>query len=89
MNKEDLINEVAGTVKTKKAAQAALDCLLASISRSLKKGENVTLSGFGTFKVVERQARRGRNPSTGEQIEIKATRAPKFSPAKALKDAVQ
>jgi nucleoid DNA-binding protein len=89
MNKGDLINEVAGIVKTRKAAQEAIDCVLTSISKSLKKGEDVTLTGFGTFKVVSRKARTGRNPFTGEEIKIKATKAPKFSPAKALKDAVR
>jgi DNA-binding protein HU-beta len=89
MNKGDLINEVANIVKTKKAAQETVDCLLTSISKSLKKGEDVTLTGFGTFKVVKRKARKGRNPFTGEEIKIKATKAPKFSPAKALKDAVK
>jgi DNA-binding protein HU-beta len=89
MNKGDLINEVANIVSTKKAAQEAVDCVLASISKSLKKGEDVTLTGFGTFKVVQRKARKGRNPFTGEEIKINATKAPKFSPAKALKDAVK
>jgi nucleoid DNA-binding protein len=89
MNKGDLINEVANIVSTKKAAQEAVDCVLTSITGSLKKGEDVTLTGFGTFKVVKRKARKGRNPFTGEEIKIKATKAPKFSPAKALKDAVK
>lgn len=89
MNKGDLINEVAQIVSTKKAAQEAVDCVLSSITKSLKKGEDVTLTGFGTFKVVKRKARKGRNPFTGEEIKIKATKAPKFSPGKALKDAVK
>ena len=89
MNKGDLINEVANIVNTKKSAQEAVDCMLASITKTLKKGEDVTLTGFGTFKVVKRKARKGRNPFTGEEIKIKATKAPKFSPAKALKDAVK
>ena len=66
MNKGDLVNEVAKVVKTKKEAQAALDCVIASITKALKKGEDVTLTGFGTFKVVKRKARKGRNPRTGE-----------------------
>jgi len=55
----------------------------------LKKGEDVTLTGFGTFKVIKRKARKGRNPSTGEEIKIKATKAPKFTAGKALKEAVK
>jgi nucleoid DNA-binding protein len=89
MNKGDLINEVAKIVTTKKAAQEAVDCVLSSITKTLKKGEDVSLTGFGTFKVVKRKARKGRNPFTGEEIKIKATKAPKFSPGKALKDAVK
>ncbi len=89
MNKGDLINEVATIVATKKAAQEAVECVLSSITKSLKKGEDVTLTGFGSFKVVKRKARKGRNPYTGEEIKIKATKAPKFTPGKALKDAVK
>lgn len=89
MNKSELVNEVAKVVRTKKEAQAALDCVISSITKSLKKGEDVTLTGFGTFKVVNRKARKGRNPYTGEEIKIKATKAPKFSPGKALKAAVK
>ena len=58
-------------------------------TESLKNGEDVTLIGFGSFKVVKRKARKGRNPYTGEEIKIKATKAPKFTPAKALKEAVK
>jgi len=89
MNKGDLINEVANIVNTKKVAQEVVDCVLTTIAKSLKKGDDVTLTGFGTFKVVKRKARKGRNPFTGEEIKIKATKAPKFSPAKALKEAVK
>jgi DNA-binding protein HU-beta len=89
MNKADLINEVAKIVDTKRVAQEAVDCVLSSITKSLKKGEDVTLVGFGTFKVVKRKARKGRNPSTGEEIKIKATKAPKFTPGKTLKEAVK
>jgi nucleoid DNA-binding protein len=89
MNKGDLINEVAKVVSTKKEAQAAVDCVLDSVTKTLKKGQDVTLVGFGTFKVVKRKARKGRNPATGEEIDIKATRAPKFVPGKALKEAVK
>ena len=88
MNKGDLINEVAEVVSTKKEAQAAVDCVLASISNALKKGDTVSLLGFGSFKVVKRKARKGRNPKTGEEINIKASNAPKFTPGQALKEAV-
>ena len=89
MNKKDLVNEVAKVVSTKKEAHAALDCVIASITKSLKKGEDVTLTGFGTFKVVKRKARTGRNPRTGEILKIKASKAPRFSAGKTLKAAVK
>ncbi len=88
MNKADLINEVAKVVGTKKEAQAAVDCVFGAIKKSLKKKKNVTLIGFGTFKVAKRKARTGRNPQTGEAIKIKAKRVVKFVPGKALKEAV-
>ena len=88
MNKADLINEVANVVSSKKEAQAAVDCVLESISQALKKDDVVTLVGFGTFKVVKRKARTGRNPQTGAEIKIAASKAPKFVAGKALKDAV-
>ena len=89
MNKGDLINDVAKVVSTKKEAQEAADCVFSSITRALKKGDTVTLVGFGSFKVVERKARKGRNPQTGEEIDIKASKAPKFTPGKSLKEAVK
>ena len=70
MNKGDLVNEVAKVVKTKKDAQEAVDCVLSSITKALGKGDSVSLIGFGTFKVAERKARKGRNPQTGEEIYI-------------------
>ena len=88
MNKGDLVNEVAKVVGTKKEAQAAVDCVLLSISNALKNGDTVSLVGFGSFKVVKRKARKGRNPQTGEEIDIKASNAPKFTPGQALKEAV-
>ncbi len=88
MNKGDLVNEVAKVVGTKKEAQAAVDCVFSSITKSLKKKDKVTLIGFGTFRVDKRKARKGINPQTGEPIKIKAKRVPKFIPGKALKDAV-
>jgi DNA-binding protein HU-beta len=89
MNKADLVNEVAKVVKTKKEAQAAVDCVLSTITKALKKGDAVTLVGFGTFKVQERKARKGRNPQTGAEIFIKARKVPKFVAGKALKDGVR
>jgi DNA-binding protein HU-beta len=89
MNKGDLINEVAKVVSAKKEAQEAVDCVLTSITKALKKGDTVTLVGFGTFKVTKRKARKGRNPQTGEEIKIKASKAPKFTPGKSLKEAVK
>ena len=89
MNKGDLINEVANVVSTKKEAQEAVDCVFSSITKAMKTGDTVTLVGFGTFKVVERKARKGRNPQTGAVIDIKASKAPKFTPGKALKEAVK
>jgi len=88
MNKGDLINEVAKVVSTKKEAQEAVDCVISSITKALKKGDAVTLVGFGTFKVTKRKARKGRNPQTGEEINIKASKAPKFTAGKSLKEAV-
>jgi DNA-binding protein HU-beta len=89
MNKADLINEVAKVVSTKKEAQAAVDCVVDTITKTLKKGQPVTLVGFGTFKVIKRKARKGRNPQTGAEIKISASKAPKFVAGKALKDAVK
>jgi nucleoid DNA-binding protein len=88
MNKADLINEVASVVSSKAEAQAAVDCVFESIVNTLKKGDVVTLVGFGTFKVVKRKARIGRNPQTGAEIQISASNAPKFVPGKALKEAL-
>jgi len=89
MNKGDLINEVAKVVSTKKEAQEAVDCVFSSITKALNKGDTVTLVGFGTFKVTQRKARKGRNPQTGEEIKLKASKAAKFTPGKSLKEAVK
>lgn len=89
MNKGDLVNEVAKVVKTKKEAQEAVDTVFASIMDAMKKGDSVTLIGFGTFKVTKREARKGRNPRTGKEMTIKAKNVPKFVPGKALKEAVE
>jgi len=88
MNKNDLVGDVAKVVSTKKDAQAAVDCILSTITKTLKKKGTVSLVGFGTFKVNKRKARTGRNPRTGEAVKIKAKNIPKFIPGKALKDAV-
>ena len=89
MNKGDLVNEVSKIVKTKKEAQAAVDCVLSSITKAMEKGDTVSLIGFGSFKVVDRKARKGRNPQTGEEIDIAASKVPKFVAGKALKEAVK
>jgi len=88
MNKGDLVKEVAKVVCTKKEAQAVVNCVFSTITKALKKKDTVTLIGFGTFKVAQRKARKGRNPGTGEEITIKAKKVAKFVPGKALKDAV-
>ena len=84
-----MIDEVSKVLKTKKDAQTAVDCVLSSITKTLEKGESVSLVGFGTFKVAERKARKGRNPQTGEEINIAASKVPKFVSGKALKEAVK
>jgi DNA-binding protein HU-beta len=89
MNKGDLVNEVSKVLKSKKDAQAAVDVILSSITKALEKGESVSLIGFGTFKVAARKARKGRNPQTGEEIYIAASKVPKFVAGKSLKEAVK
>lgn len=89
MNKTDLVGRVAGKADmTKKDVEKVVNALFATIEDALKDGDKVQLIGFGTFEVRERQARRGRNPQTGEEIEIPATRIPAFKAGKALKDSV-
>ena len=89
MNKSDLIDAVAGDADVSKAEAArVVDAVIDSITRALKKGDTVTLVGFGTFSVRKRGARTGRNPRTGETIKIKASKNPAFKAGKALKDAV-
>ncbi len=89
MNKADLIEEVAKAVSTKKEADAAVNATFAAIQKALKKGDTVTLVGFGTFSVSKRKARKGRNPQTGEAIKIAAKKVPVFKAGKGLKDAVK
>ena len=89
MNKTDLVNEISKVVSTKKEAEAAVNGVFKAITKAISKGDTVTLVGFGTFKSVKRAARTGRNPKTGDPIKIKAHKAPKFIPGKALKDALK
>ena len=89
MNKTDLIDAIAAAADLPKAsAGRALDAIVDSITDALSKGEQVALVGFGTFAVKHRAAREGRNPQTGQSIQIKASNVPGFKPGKALKDAV-
>lgn len=89
MNKAELIDIVAQEADLSKAAAGrALDSAMAAITLALKKGDSVSLVGFGTFAVGKRAARTGRNPKTGDAIKIKAAKVPKFRPGKALKDTV-
>ena len=89
MNKSELIDSVAKSADiSKAAAQRALDSMVAAIRVSLKRGQMVTLVGFGTFFVGKRKARAGRNPRTGAAIRISAAKVPKFRAGKALKDAL-
>ena len=89
MNKAELVSAMAEkTALSKKDAEAALKAFTDIVAEELKKGEKIQLVGFGTFEVTERAAREGRNPLTGEKMQIKASKAPKFKAGKALKDAV-
>jgi DNA-binding protein HU-beta len=90
MNKKELVDLVAQGAEIKKAeAESALNAMLDGIKAALKKDEKVTLVGFGTFSVSERAARKGRNPQTGETIDIAASKAPKFSASKEFKKAIK
>lgn len=90
MNKSELIDAIAETSGLTKAQSGkALDAAVEAIGKALKAGEEVTLVGFGSFYVADREARTGRNPRTGETIEIAAAKQPKFRAGKSLKDAVQ
>ncbi len=89
MNKAELIDAIANSADLSKAAASrALDSAIGTITKALKKGDTVTLVGFGTFSVRKRSARTGRNPRTGEEIKIKASKVPGFKAGKALKDAI-
>ncbi|MBG9587637.1 HU family DNA-binding protein [Cytobacillus firmus] len=90
LNKTDLTNQVAETAElSKKDAARAVDAVFESIQTALKNGDKVQLIGFGNFEVRERAARKGRNPQTGEEIEIAASKLPVFKPGKQLKDSVK
>ena len=89
MSKKDLIDAVARDCElTKEKAGSVVDAALAHIRSSLKDGNEVRIPDFGTFKVAARKAREGRNPATGMTIQIPASKLPKFTPAKGLKDAL-
>ena len=90
MNKSDLINVVTeATELPKKDATKAVDAVFEAITEALQSGDKVQLVGFGNFEVRERSARTGRNPQTGEEIEIPASKVPAFKPGKALKDGIK
>jgi DNA-binding protein HU-beta len=89
MNKTDLIDQVAEAAGLSKAdAGRALEAVIATIEKALKKGDGVSIVGFGSFTVRKRAARTGRNPRTGATIKIKASKVPAFKAGKALKDAI-
>ena len=89
MNKTELVAAIAEQAElSKKDSEKALKAFIDVVSDELKKSEKIQLVGFGTFEVIERAAREGRNPLTGEKMKIKASKAPKFKAGKALKDAV-
>ena len=89
MNKTELVDAIAKNAKlTKKDAEAAVKAFTDTVTKELKKGGKVQLVGFGTFEVAKRAARTGRNPQTGKEIKIAASKTPKFKAGKALKDIV-
>ena len=90
MTKTDLIAQVAAnTEMSKKSAEQAVSAVFEALGKAMTEGEKITISGFGTFEVRERAARQGRNPHTGEAIEIAVAKVPAFKSGKALKDAIQ
>jgi len=90
MTKTELIDLVykKAELPTKAKAEAALDAVIESLRSAIASGDGVTFTGFGSFKVTERAARKGRNPRTGKEITIPATKVVKFTPGKSLKEAV-
>jgi DNA-binding protein HU-beta len=91
MTKAELVQKIHAKsgLSAKAQAEAALDALVETLTEAMKAGESVTFAGFGSFKVAPRAARKGRNPRTGEEIDIPAGKAVKFIPGKALKEAVK
>ncbi|MCE5210742.1 MAG: HU family DNA-binding protein [Deltaproteobacteria bacterium] len=89
MRKADLVNEVARATLTKKEAAEAIEIFLGVIEKTLKKRDKIFISGFGTFSIVKRKARKGRNPKTGEAVKIATKYTPKFKPARAFKESVK
>ena len=90
MNKADLVEEIVNqTGLTKKTSREAVDAMTSVITDALAREEKVTLVGFGTFRVMKRKTRRGRNPKTGEEIQVPAKKVPKFKPGKALRERVK
>ncbi|MBU1356395.1 MAG: HU family DNA-binding protein [Candidatus Edwardsbacteria bacterium] len=89
MNKAELIEAVAKVTCTKAEAGNAVNAVIDNIAKALKKGDSVTLVGFGTFSVKKRKARIGRNPQTGKEIKIAAKKVPAFKPGKELKETVR
>lgn len=89
MNKTDLVGQVAvKTGMTKKDVEKVVNAFFGTVEGTLKEGDKVQLVGFGTFEVRERKARKGRNPQTGQEIDIPATKVPAFKAGKALKDSI-
>ena len=89
MNKSELIDHIARQADISKAAAGrSLEAVIGAVKTTLKKGDSVTITGFGTFAVTKRKARVGRNPRTGAAIKIKAAKVPKFRPGKGLRDAM-
>ena len=89
MNKADLITKIADIVDTQKQAKEVVDTIIGAVSDALAKNDSVQIAGLGTFKVSQRKARTGRNPQTGAPIQIPASKVPKFTAAKALKEVVK
>ena len=90
MNKAELIQEVAAKADVKvREAEALLEAFMTAAADTLARGDKVAITGFGTFAVTERKARKGRNPQTGKEINIPASKSPRFAPGKALKDALK
>lgn len=90
MNKAELVEKLSNqTGLTKKTSREAIDAVISALTDSLAREEKVTLVGLGTFQVTERKARRGKNPRTGEEIQIPAKKVPKFRPGKGLREKVK